>query len=251
MKSKKITFPSDIQNQIKGTVETLKPSESASHRYSFTRNLGEKIQSVRRSLNLTQQELSEQAHISRIALGTYERGERTPPVDICLRIANALNISMDELLSNPKTRVERLCHWLRQNGFIVKASDNSDNCYLSIKESFCITPLGEKFYLPFDEVISLKQECPTIQDGSLHDTILKRLHTLQAARLAPVMEKIKNSYKELSDEILAVNPYFFDQYEQISASSVELSEDDIREFAEEEEEEKEAAERAFTDKTSE
>lgn len=249
MKTKKITFSSDFMNHLEHDLGTLKPAESAAHRYSFTKKLGEKIQSVRRSLDLTQQELAEKAKISRIALGTYERGERTPPVDICLRIANALGISMDELLSNPQTPVGNLCHWLQQNGFIVRMSGNSDNCYLSIKESFCIAPLGEKFYLPFDELSVLKQECPTIQDGSLHDTILKRLHTLQAARLAPVMEKIKNFYKELSDEILAVNPYFFDQYEQILASSVELSDDDIRKFAEEDE--REVTERASTDKTSE
>lgn len=32
-------------------------------------------------------------------MSNYERGERIPTVDVCAKIANALNVSMDELCS--------------------------------------------------------------------------------------------------------------------------------------------------------
>lgn len=76
------------------------------HSYKFPWILGRNIRLVRRDRGLTQGQLADKAHISRIALGTYERGERTPPVDICLQIANALNISMDDLT---KKELEKEC----------------------------------------------------------------------------------------------------------------------------------------------
>lgn len=60
--------------------------------------IGKRIKFYREKLGLTQGDLATCAHISRISLGNYERGERVPPVDIFLRIAQALHVSTDELL---------------------------------------------------------------------------------------------------------------------------------------------------------
>lgn len=60
--------------------------------------IGKRIRSYREKQGLTQGDLATHAHISRISLGNYERGERVPPVDIFLRIAQALHVSTDELL---------------------------------------------------------------------------------------------------------------------------------------------------------
>lgn len=60
--------------------------------------IGKRIKFYREKLGLTQGDLATRAHISRISLGNYERGERIPPVDIFLRIAQALHVSTDELL---------------------------------------------------------------------------------------------------------------------------------------------------------
>lgn len=60
--------------------------------------IGKRIRSYREKQGLTQGDLATRAHISRISLGNYERGERVPPVDIFLRIAQALHVSTDELL---------------------------------------------------------------------------------------------------------------------------------------------------------
>ena len=63
-------------------------------------NLGERIKQTRNKKGLTQEELSQKANISRVSIGNYERGDRTPPSNILIKIANALEISITELLDN-------------------------------------------------------------------------------------------------------------------------------------------------------
>jgi transcriptional regulator with XRE-family HTH domain len=63
--------------------------------------LGQRIKFFREQLGLTQVQLAENAGISSKAIGRYELGKRTPPVDIANSIATALGISLNELL-NPE-----------------------------------------------------------------------------------------------------------------------------------------------------
>lgn len=89
----------------------------------ITMNLGERIKLYRQQFGLTQELLAKKAGISRIALGNYERGERTPPVDIFAKIASALHTSMDELYGfNLPTRWEWLKKKLETNGFDIEHS---------------------------------------------------------------------------------------------------------------------------------
>lgn len=63
------------------------------------KGLGKRLQAVRREVGLTQQELCHQANLSFSTLAKIERGAiRTPSVFTVKSIAEALNISMDELL---------------------------------------------------------------------------------------------------------------------------------------------------------
>ena len=60
-------------------------------------DIGQRIKSFRQKANISQEELAEKVGISRISMSNYERGERIPAVDVFACIANALNVSMDEL----------------------------------------------------------------------------------------------------------------------------------------------------------
>jgi len=60
--------------------------------------LGQRLKFFREQLGLTQVQLAEKAGISSKAIGRYEQGSRTPPVDIAQNIATALGISVNELL---------------------------------------------------------------------------------------------------------------------------------------------------------
>lgn len=61
-------------------------------------NLGERIKKLRLKQNLTQEKLSEKAGISRVAVGNYERGDRIPNADVLHSIAQALNVSVHDLM---------------------------------------------------------------------------------------------------------------------------------------------------------
>ena len=60
--------------------------------------LGQRIKFFREQIGLTQLQLEEKANISSKAVGRYENGNRVPSVEIAQRIAEALGISVNELL---------------------------------------------------------------------------------------------------------------------------------------------------------
>lgn len=62
--------------------------------------VGVRIAQHRILLNLSQEELAELAHVSRNFVGYVERAERRPSIKTLLRIAKALNISMEELFKD-------------------------------------------------------------------------------------------------------------------------------------------------------
>lgn len=56
-------------------------------------SIGENIKTFRTAKGMTQEQLAEKAGISRVALGNYEREERTPNLDILEKLAVALDTS--------------------------------------------------------------------------------------------------------------------------------------------------------------
>ncbi len=56
-------------------------------------SIGENIKTFRTAKMMTQEQLAEKAGISRVALGNYEREERTPNLDILEKLAVALDTS--------------------------------------------------------------------------------------------------------------------------------------------------------------
>jgi len=65
-------------------------------------NLGEKIRYLRKSNDLTQQQLADKADIDYSYLGAIERGEKNPTLDIIEKIANGLEIEIYKLFFSIK-----------------------------------------------------------------------------------------------------------------------------------------------------
>ena len=63
-----------------------------------TNNLGKKIASVRKSSSLTQSDLASRVGVTAQAVSKWERGNACPDIAILDEIANALGISLSELL---------------------------------------------------------------------------------------------------------------------------------------------------------
>ena len=66
----------------------------------FFMKLGEKITKLKKLKNLSQVALAEVTGISRDAISKYERGDSVPSVDYAKRIADALGVSLDYLMSD-------------------------------------------------------------------------------------------------------------------------------------------------------
>ena len=79
----------------------------------------EKLQELRKSRNLTQEELAEELYISRTAISKWESGRGYPSIDSLKAISGFFSISIDELLSadalvsiaekENRSNIQRIC----------------------------------------------------------------------------------------------------------------------------------------------
>jgi DNA-binding XRE family transcriptional regulator len=56
------------------------------------------IAKIRKRKGLTQMELAELVGVNRFHISKIERGKRTPSVKLLIKIADVLNVSLDDLL---------------------------------------------------------------------------------------------------------------------------------------------------------
>ena len=63
---------------------------------------GEKLQELRKSRGLTQEELAEALYVSRTAVSKWESGRGYPSIDSLKEISNYFSVSIDDLLSGEK-----------------------------------------------------------------------------------------------------------------------------------------------------
>lgn len=82
--------------------------------------LGEKIINLRKSHNLTQEELAKRLFVTRQAISKYERGVCFPSIDTMKLISKEFNISINDLLEvnkeNKSIKYKPL--GFKQQGFI-------------------------------------------------------------------------------------------------------------------------------------
>ncbi|MDD3334286.1 MAG: helix-turn-helix transcriptional regulator [Eubacteriales bacterium] len=62
-------------------------------------DMGSRVRKQRQAMGLTQEELAEKINVSTSFIGHVERGSRKGSMDTVVALANALNVSMDYLLS--------------------------------------------------------------------------------------------------------------------------------------------------------
>jgi transcriptional regulator with XRE-family HTH domain len=66
---------------------------------------GRNISNIRKSKNLTQEELAKALNISRASLGMYETDKRNPDPDMLKKFANFFDVSIDYLLDMPDSEM--------------------------------------------------------------------------------------------------------------------------------------------------
>ena len=82
----------------------------------------EKLQELRKSRGLTQEELAEVLYVSRTAISKWESGRGYPNIDSLKEISNYFSVTIDELLSSEKllsivekenkANIQNMCDWL-------------------------------------------------------------------------------------------------------------------------------------------
>ncbi|MBO6262968.1 MAG: helix-turn-helix transcriptional regulator [Clostridia bacterium] len=65
-------------------------------------NLGNQLKKLRKSYNLTQEQLAEKLNISRVNYTRYENGKVRPDYETLIAIADFYDISLDELFERTK-----------------------------------------------------------------------------------------------------------------------------------------------------
>ena len=68
----------------------------------FRKELGQRIKRLRKESKLTQKELGAQVGVSFNMLNKYEGGFNCPPADLLVKLAQALGVSVDYLLTGKK-----------------------------------------------------------------------------------------------------------------------------------------------------
>lgn len=76
----------------------------------FLNNIAKNIQTTRKSLNMTQEDLAFKAEIDRTYIGYIENSKHNVTLGMLVKIANALNTEVADLIKpvTPKTAIERL-----------------------------------------------------------------------------------------------------------------------------------------------
>ena len=62
----------------------------------------EKLQELRKSRGITQEELAESLYVSRTAISKWESGRGYPSIDSLKEISNYFSVTIDDLLSSEK-----------------------------------------------------------------------------------------------------------------------------------------------------
>lgn len=61
-------------------------------------NIGDRITSLRKAKNWSQEELATKIEASRVMIGKYERGDNLPSIEVIVKLAKAFEVSVDFLL---------------------------------------------------------------------------------------------------------------------------------------------------------
>ena len=70
-------------------------------------NLQDNIRRLRKEQDMTQEQLAEKLHVSRQTISKWEKGLSIPDADMLLRLVDALNTSIDELVGSDDSAISQ------------------------------------------------------------------------------------------------------------------------------------------------
>lgn len=88
-------------------------------------NLGSKIREERQKSRLTQEQLAEKIGCNESYIGQIERSLKNPSLEVIVKIANALNVTVDYLLAN-NIKVDQIDGLINEVVSLLKERDPED-----------------------------------------------------------------------------------------------------------------------------
>ena len=82
------------------------PLPIGNYKHIMSTDFGNRLKKVREEKDFKREDLAKQIGTSAAIIGRYERGERTPSVDIAKKIAEALGVSLDYLAGDTSVLVK-------------------------------------------------------------------------------------------------------------------------------------------------
>jgi transcriptional regulator with XRE-family HTH domain len=98
-------------------------------------DLGNKIAQLRKTKDITRDELGKAVGTSGAIIGRYERNDITPSVEVAAKIADALDVSLDYLVGNTTILVKDK-KMLYRLELLDKISDEDRNAILRVVDAF-------------------------------------------------------------------------------------------------------------------
>ena len=86
----------------------------------------EKLQELRKSRGLTQEELAEELYVSRTAISKWESGKCMPDSSIMLELCNILDVTVNELLSGERIEMNNYEEKVNENLIELKRKDENN-----------------------------------------------------------------------------------------------------------------------------
>jgi CheY-like chemotaxis protein/DNA-binding XRE family transcriptional regulator len=94
--------------------------------YNSSMEFAESLKKIRKALKLSQHDLARRMGIAQSTVGMWETGKRTPKLDEINRLATALNITVDRLISRGNKKVEIIGNSIYIDGEEVEGLDALD-----------------------------------------------------------------------------------------------------------------------------
>lgn len=99
--------------------------------------VGERIQEARKSAGMRQTDLAKKIGVAVVTIGQYERGRREPSLDTMQKIANALDVSISDLIGyGGHIITEKMLDEELERAFLYKLDEHLSNMAGAEKELF-------------------------------------------------------------------------------------------------------------------
>lgn len=189
-------------------------------------NFGQKLKEAREKNKISRAQMAKKLNMTPQAYGAYELGKREPPISKLIDICEFLHISPHDLLgyeTDTTDELEQTLLDIKECGFLV-FPDNRDQTQAIndrpihiINEAESTKPGDEAYTIDGQTLITLSKKINSMALNtyreSKHQLYKLAFDEVQKIQIQVAYDRLKTDpdLKSLRDQILKINPQFFDK----------------------------------------